>query len=183
MPSGRVIEEIFHREAGRVLATLIRLLGDFDLAEEAGGARCLCGRHRAMAVSGHPGKRLALGSSAQAATRRSTEFAAISCSEQKLPTSLPGVMPASQAALDEDDAEVFGDDRLRLIFTCCHPALNEEARIALTLREVCGLYEAVARAFCQRRDHGAASGACQEKDPRCRNTLRDAGSFGTRGAD
>ena len=85
---------------------------------------------------------------------------------------------------EPDGAEVFGDDRLRLIFTCCHPALSPEARIALTLREVCGLtLQAVARAFLVHEDAMAQRfGAREEKDPRRRHPLPDPGSVDVRRA-
>src|SRR4029077_625239 len=77
---------------------------------------------------------------------------------------------AAAAGIEEEDAEAFGDDRLRLIFTCCHPALNEEARIALTLREVCGLStQAVARAFLTGEDTMA------QRLVRAKRKIREAG--------
>ena len=75
-----------------------------------------------------------------------------------------------EAALDAADEEIFGDDRLRLIFTCCHPALGEEAQIALTLREVCGLStQAVARAFLISEETMA------QRLVRAKKKIRDAG--------
>ena len=142
-----MIEEIFRREAGRVLATLIRLLGDFDLAEEA--------RQEAFAaaVEQWPARGLPLNprawliktgrNKAVDRIRRDILFRT-KVADREIASAV-----ADQAGeLDDADDEVFGDDRLRLIFTCCHPALNGEAQIALTLREVCGLStQAVARAF------------------------------------
>lgn len=142
----RQIEEIFRREAGRVLATLIRLLGDFDMAEEARqeaftaaleqwGAAGLPSNPRAWLVNTGRNK-------AVDRIRRDVLFR----------TKVQGREIASAeadavAAAPEDD-DTFGDDRLRLIFTCCHPALSAEAHVALTLREVCSLTtQAVARAF------------------------------------
>ena len=140
------IEEIFRREAGRVLATLIRLLGDFDLAEEAQQeafaaaleqwpAHGMPANPRAWLISAGRNKAIDR-------IRRDILFR----------TKISGEIGAAEAnvvaPIDAADEEVFGDDRLRLIFTCCHPALNEEAQIALTLREICGLStQAVARAF------------------------------------
>ena len=139
-----MIEEIFRREAGRVLATLIRLLGDFDLAEEA--------RQEAFAAAieqwplrGTPENPRAWLISAGRnkaidRIRRDILF------KTKISEGLADIAAAGED--QECGDEVFGDDRLRLIFTCCHPALNREAQIALTLREVCGLStQAVARAF------------------------------------
>jgi RNA polymerase sigma-70 factor, ECF subfamily len=142
-----MIEEIFRREAGRVLATLIRLLGDFDLAEEA--------RQDAFAAAlaqwpthGVPANPCAWlintgRNKAVDRIRRDVLFRTKVADRE-----LASAAAADEVLLEDEDEAVFGDDRLRLIFTCCHPALNAEAQIALTLREVCGLTtQAVARAF------------------------------------
>ncbi|HEX3951594.1 MAG TPA: RNA polymerase sigma factor [Steroidobacteraceae bacterium] len=165
---GQVIEEIFRREAGRVLATLIRLLGDFDLAEEA--------RQDAFAAAlkqwpsqGTPANPRAWLISAGRnkaidRIRRDKLF------REKIADELAGGDAGITAAIEDDDPESFGDDRLRLIFTCCHPALAEEARIALTLREVCGLStQAVARAFLTSEDTMA------QRLVRAKRKIRDAG--------
>lgn len=137
------LDEVYRAESRHVLATLIRLLGDFDLAEEAlheAFASALASwprdglpaNPRAWLVSA--GKFKAI----DALRRRSRHDAALAQIAQQIDA---GTRSAA------DDEEV-GDDRLRLIFTCCHPALPMEARVALTLREVCGLTtEEVARAF------------------------------------
>ena len=138
-----MIEEIFRREGGRVLATLIRLLGDFDLAEEA-RQEAFAAAIELWPVRGTPenprawlitaGRNKAIDR-----IRREIVF------RRKISE---GFAETEVAEVAERDEEIFGDDRLRLIFTCCHPALNQEAQIALTLREVCGLStQAVARAF------------------------------------
>ena len=142
-----MIEEIFRREAGRVLATLIRLLGDFDLAEEA--------RQEAFAaaVEQWPAQGLPLNPRAWLIKTGRNKAVDRIRRDILFRTKVADREIASAAAdqageLDDADDELFGDDRLRLIFTCCHPALNGEAQIALTLREVCGLStQAVARAF------------------------------------
>jgi RNA polymerase sigma-70 factor (ECF subfamily) len=142
-----MIEEIFRREAGRVLATLIRLLGDFDLAEEA--------RQEAFAaaVEQWPAQGVPLNPRAWLIKTGRNKAVDRIRRDILFRTKVADREIASAAAdqageLDDADDEVFGDDRLRLIFTCCHPALNGEAQIALTLREVCGLStQAVARAF------------------------------------
>jgi RNA polymerase sigma-70 factor (ECF subfamily) len=139
------IEELFRRESRRVLATLIRLLGDFDLAEEAlqdafaaaverWPEEGLPRNPRAWLVS--TGRFKAIDS-----LRRRARFdASLGIVAERLGD---GVTPPHE--LDDDGVE---DDRLRLIFTCCHPALSPDAQIALTLREVCGLTtEEIARAF------------------------------------
>jgi RNA polymerase sigma-70 factor, ECF subfamily len=83
---------------------------------------------------------------------------------------LAGAIAGADSAPDNPEDEVFGDDRLRLIFTCCHPALNAEARIALTLREVCGLStQAVARAFIVSEETMA------QRLVRAKKKIRDAG--------
>lgn len=138
-------EAIYRAESRRVLATLIRLLGDFELAEEAlqdafAAAMAqwpqdgLPDNPRAWLVSA--GRFRAID-----AIRRRARFDTVArrIAEQIEPVAQP-------EASDEDDA--IGDDRLRLIFTCCHPALSGDARIALTLRTVCDLTtEAIASAF------------------------------------
>jgi RNA polymerase sigma-70 factor (ECF subfamily) len=140
-----LIEHAFRTESRRVLATLIRLLGDFDLAEEAmqeafaaavqrWPAEGLPANPRAWLVSTGRFKAIDL-------LRRRARFDAslVPIAEQLG----DGVTPAHE--VDDENVE---DDRLRLIFTCCHPALPPDAQIALTLREVCGLTtEEIARAF------------------------------------
>jgi RNA polymerase sigma-70 factor (ECF subfamily) len=139
----RTIEALYRSESGRILATLVRLLGDLDLAEEA--------MHEAFAIAldkwpqdGIPDKpRPWLISTARFkavdAIRRRARFDGV---ERDLALHLEAqINEASQ----EDEIE---DDRLRLIFTCCHSALPPEGQVALTLREVCGLTtEEIARAF------------------------------------
>jgi RNA polymerase sigma-70 factor (ECF subfamily) len=150
--SERSIEEIreslgslYREDSGRILATLIRLLGDFDLAEEA--------MHEAFATaltvwptSGVPDNaRPWLISTARFKAidtlRRRARFDA---SQDEFVRHLEA-QGSSAGSNDEDSVE---DDRLRLIFTCCHPSLAPEAHVALTLREVCGLTtEEIAKAF------------------------------------
>src|SRR5579862_258275 len=139
----RTIETLYRSESGRVLATLVRLLGDLDLAEEA--------MHEAFAAAlefwsqtGIPDKpRPWLISTARFkaidAIRRRARFDGA----QRDPTFIN-----APSANEETGDEEIEDDRLRLIFTCCHPALPPEGQVALTLREVCGLTtEEIARAF------------------------------------
>src|SRR3977135_4651838 len=141
---------LYRVDSGRILATLIRLLGDFDLAEEA--------MHEAFAAAlslwprtGVPGNpRPWLISTARFKAidtlRRRARFDA---SQDELARYLEAQLSSAEKSNEEDGLEDgFEDDRLRLIFTCCHPALPPEARVALTLREVCGLTtEEIARAF------------------------------------
>ncbi len=141
-----LLDSLYRVDSGRILATLIRLLGDFDLAEEA--------MHEAFAAalsvwpkSGVPGNpRPWLISTARFKAidtlRRRTRLDA---SQDELVRYLEAQSSSGEASSEEDSLE---DDRLRLIFTCCHPALAPEARVALTLREVCGLTtEEIAKAF------------------------------------
>jgi RNA polymerase sigma-70 factor (ECF subfamily) len=140
-----LLDSLYRVESGRILATLIRLLGDFDLAEEA--------IHEAFAAalsvwpqSGVPGNpRPWLISTARFKAidtlRRRARFDA---SQDELVRYLEA--QGSREVTNEDES--VEDDRLRLIFTCCHPALPPEAHVALTLREVCGLTtEEIAKAF------------------------------------
>src|SRR6266498_847946 len=145
-----LLDSLYRVDSGRILATLIRLLGDFDLAEEA--------MHEAFAAalslwprSGVPGNpRPWLISTARFKAidtlRRRARFDA---SQDELARYLEAQMNAAEWSNEEDSLEDgLEDDRLRLIFTCCHPALPPEARVALTLREVCGLTtEEIAKAF------------------------------------
>ncbi|MGB6834408.1 MAG: RNA polymerase sigma factor [Candidatus Acidiferrum sp.] len=140
----RTIETIYRSESGRILATLVRLLGDMDLAEEA--------MHEAFGAAleswpqtGIPDKpRPWLISTARfKAIDRMRRRARFDATQNDF--ALYTEAQINQAALDDEEIE---DDRLRLIFTCCHPALPPEGQVALTLREICGLTtEEIARAF------------------------------------
>jgi RNA polymerase sigma-70 factor (ECF subfamily) len=146
-----LLDSLYRVDSGRILATLIRLLGDFDLAEEA--------MHEAFAAalslwprSGVPGNpRPWLISTARFKAidtlRRRARFDA---SQDELVRYLEAQWSSAERSNEENSLEDdrLEDDRLRLIFTCCHPSLAPEARIALTLREVCGLTtEEIAKAF------------------------------------
>jgi RNA polymerase sigma-70 factor (ECF subfamily) len=146
-----LLDSLYRVDSGRILATLIRLLGDFDLAEEA--------MHEAFAAalslwpsSGVPGSpRPWLISTARFKAidtlRRRARFDA---SQDELVRYLEAQSSSRERSNKEDSLEddSLEDDRLRLIFTCCHPSLAPEARVALTLREVCGLTtEEIAKAF------------------------------------
>jgi RNA polymerase sigma-70 factor, ECF subfamily len=164
--AAEVIEEVFRREAGRVLATLIRLLGDFDLAEEAQQEAF------AAALEQWPSHGMPVNPRAWLiSTGRNKAIDRIR-RDILFRTKIAGEIGAAEVgeALDAADEEIFGDDRLRLIFTCCHPALNQEAQIALTLREVCGLStQAVARAFLTSEETMA------QRLVRAKKKIRDAG--------
>ena len=145
----RTIESLYRSESGRVLATLVRLLGDLDLAEEA--------MHEAFAVAleswpqtGIPDKpRPWLISAARFkaidAIRRRARFDG---AQGDLVAHMESRVYDAFSGNEEIGDEEIEDDRLRLIFTCCHPTLPPEGQIALTLREICGLTtEEIARAF------------------------------------
>jgi RNA polymerase sigma-70 factor, ECF subfamily len=139
------LDAVYRAEAGRIRATLIRLLGSFDLAEDAMHDAFSAALQR-WPIEGRPANpRAWLISTARFKAidtiRRRTRF---DTAQADIADTLHGGEPAA-AAGDDDE---LPDDRLKLIFTCCHPALAPDARAALTLREVCGLTtEEIARAF------------------------------------
>jgi RNA polymerase sigma-70 factor (ECF subfamily) len=139
------VESAFRAESRRVLATLIRLLGDFDLAEEAmqEAFAVAAERWRTEGVPANPRAWLVSTGRFKAmdTLRRRARFdASLAAIAERLGD---GVTPPPE--VDDESVE---DDRLRLIFTCCHPALPPDGQVALTLREVCGLTtEEIARAF------------------------------------
>ena len=139
------VDAVYQSESRRVLATLIRLLGDFDLAEEA--------LHEAFAAAIEQWPRDGTPANPRAWLVSAGRFKAIDAIRRR------ARFDASQGELAErleaetvraapGEGQDIEDDRLRLIFTCCHPALQPDAQVALTLREVCGLTtEEIARAF------------------------------------
>ena len=147
-----LLDSLYRVNSGRILATLIRLLGDFDLAEEA--------MHEAFAAalglwpqSGVPtNPRPWLISTARfKAIDTLRRRARVDASQDELVRFLEAQSSSAEWSNEEarsNQEDSFEDDRLRLIFTCCHPSLAPEARVALTLREVCGLTtEEIAKAF------------------------------------
>ena len=152
-----------------MLATLIRLLGDFDLAEEARQEAFTAAMEQwpAAGVPTNPSAWLIKAGHNKAVDRirRDTVFRT-----KILDRELASAEAEAVAGIDEADDTTFGDDRLRLIFTCCHPALSSEAQIALTLREVCGLTtQAVARGFLVSEETMA------QRLVRAKKKIRDAG--------
>ncbi len=139
------IEEIYESESRRVLATLIRLLGDFDLAEDA--------LHEAFSAAVAQWPEQGVPANPRAWLVSTGRFKAIDVIRRRARFDASvGELKSRVAATDDPspglDGDTFEDDRLRLVFTCCHPALPADGRIALTLREVCGLTtEEIARAF------------------------------------
>jgi len=140
---GATIETLYRTESGRVLATLVRLLGDLDLAEES--------MHEAFAAALESWPKTGIPENPRPWLISTARFKAIDGmrrrarfdeSQKDLVLHMERL---NEAPLEEEEIE---DDRLRLIFTCCHPALPLEGQVALTLREVCGLTtEEIARAF------------------------------------
>lgn len=163
-----MIDGVFRREAARVLATLIRLLGDFDLAEEARQEAFTAALEqwpKTGAPANPAGWLISVGRHKMVdRIRRDVLFRS-----KIADLEIASWAAVSGGADDVEADEAFGDDRLRLIFTCCHPALNNEAQIALTLREVCGLpTQAVARAFLVAEDTMA------QRLVRAKRKIRDA---------
>jgi RNA polymerase sigma-70 factor (ECF subfamily) len=138
------VDAVYRAESRRVLATLIRLLGDFDLAEEA--------LHDAFTAALNQWPQQGIPNNPRAWLVSTGRFKAIDAMRRHERFDASQAAIAEQLYTDTSDGaaldESIEDDRLRLIFTCCHPALPPEARVALTLREVCGLTtEEIARAF------------------------------------
>src|SRR5439155_15298252 len=138
------VNAVYLSDSRRVLATLIRLLGDFDLAEEA--------LHDAFRAALEQWPREGVPANPRAWLVSAGRFKAIDgMRRQARFDPLEEAGDKADIAVDPEawvDQESVEDDRLRLIFTCCHPALSPDAQVALTLREVCGLTtEEIARAF------------------------------------
>jgi RNA polymerase sigma-70 factor, ECF subfamily len=139
------VETVYREESRRVFATLVRLLGDFDLAEEA--------LHDAFAAAMKQWPQEGVPANPRAWLVSAGRFKAIDTMRRRARFDVSLSDLAERMAATERDSSTLGettieDDRLRLIFTCCHPALRPDAQVALTLREVCGLTtEAIASAF------------------------------------
>jgi RNA polymerase sigma-70 factor, ECF subfamily len=160
------VDAVYRSDSRRVLATLIRLLGDFDLAEEA--------LHDAFAAAVEQWPRDGIPANPRAWLVSAGRFKAIDALRRRarFDASLAKLaddveaQPALPPAIEPEELE---DDRLRLIFTCCHPALPPEAQVALTLREVCGLTtEEIARAFL------TAPPTVAQRIVRAKRKIRDA---------
>jgi RNA polymerase sigma-70 factor (ECF subfamily) len=161
------VDAVYRTESRRIFATLIRLLGDFELAEDAlhDAFRAALEHWPNEGVPANPRAWLISTGRFKAidALRRRARFDA---SQAAIAEQLIPVAGGEAAALDDESIE---DDRLRLIFTCCHPALASEARVALTLREVCGLTtEEIARAFL------TAPSTLAQRIVRAKAKIRDA---------
>ena len=165
LPVSAVIDRIYRNESRRVLATLIRLLGDFELAEEA--------LHDAFSAALKQWPESGVPQNPRAWLVSAGRFKAIDQLRRRarFDASLNDI--AQQLELDAEEEPVedheIPDDRLRLIFTCCHPSLSAEAQVALTLREVCGLTtEEIARAFL------SSAPTIAQRIVRAKTKIRDA---------
>ncbi|MGH7265841.1 MAG: RNA polymerase sigma factor [Candidatus Rokuibacteriota bacterium] len=160
------VEAVYRSDSRRVLATLIRLLGDFDLAEEA--------LHEAFAAAVAQWPREGVPANPRAWLVSAGRFKAIDGMRRRARFDASLAELAERLDADTSDAagwdgEGVGDDRLRLIFTCSHPALPPDAQVALTLREVCGLTtEEIGRAFL------TAAPTVAQRIVRAKAKIRDA---------
>jgi len=161
------MEAVYRAESRRVLATLIRLLGDFDLAEEA--------LQEAFVAALEKWPEDGIPNNPRAWLISTGRFKAIDRIRRRgrhdqIVTEMAVQAEANPAYGEDSDHEGLIDDRLRLIFTCCHPALPEDAQVALTLREVCGLTtEEIARAFL------TSAPTLAQRIVRAKRKIRDAG--------
>ena len=161
------VERVFRTESRRVLATLIRLLGDFDLAEEA--------LHDAFAAAVQQWPEKGVPANPRAWLVSAGRFKAVDQARRRAKhdagrDAIVDAFDLRNTPPPDVDDESLDDDWLRLIFTCCHPALSDDARIALTLREVCDLTtEQVARAFL------STPPTIAQRIVRAKTKIRDAG--------
>ena len=164
LPVQAQVERVYREESRRILATLIRLLGDFDLAEEA--------LHEAFFIAVERWQRDGVPDNPRAWLVSTGRFKAIDALRRRArfaasqPYHIAQLEELEQADWSDEDVE---DDRLRLIFTCCHPALAADAQVPLTLREVCDLTtEEIARAFL------SAPATIAQRIVRAKAKIRDA---------
>jgi RNA polymerase sigma-70 factor, ECF subfamily len=160
------VNAVYLADSRRVLATLIRLLGDFDLAEEA--------LHDAFRAALEQWPRDGVPANPRAWLVSAGRFKGIDTVRRRKRFDPLDESAAAEIAVDDSsawaDPEAVDDDRLRLIFTCCHPALAPDAQVALTLREVCGLTtEEIGRAFL------TPAPTLAQRIVRAKGKIRDAG--------
>ncbi|HEX3235907.1 MAG TPA: RNA polymerase sigma factor [Gemmatimonadales bacterium] len=163
-PARETVDAVYRADSRRVLATLIRLLGDFDLAEEA--------LHDAFTAAVERWPRDGVPTNPRAWLVSTGRFKAIDSLRRRarFDASLATVAEQLDADASAPGDETVEDDQLRLIFTCCHPALPPDGQIALTLREVCGLTtEEIAHAFL------TTPPTVAQRIVRAKNKIRDAG--------
>ena len=163
----RRVDDLYRTDSRRVFATLVRLLGDFDLAEEA--------VQDAFVVAVERWPREGMPANPHAWLVSTGRFKAIDAMRRRarfhssLASYAQQIEANAASAHTREGEESVEDDRLRLIFTCCHPALRSDARMALTLREVCGLTtEEIARAFL------TSSTTLAQRIVRAKAKIRDA---------
>jgi len=172
-----VVDRLFREESGRAVATLIRVLGDFDLAEEAVQEAFVTALETwpARGIPDNPGAWITTTARNRAIDRlrrrkRLAEKSEALRREASIEADLSAVDPSDAATAEEDDVSPIADDRLRLIFTCCHPALAADARVALTLRTLGGLTTPeIARAFL------VPEPTLAQRLVRAKRKIRDAG--------
>jgi RNA polymerase sigma-70 factor (ECF subfamily) len=159
------VDAVYRADSRRVLATLIRLLGDFNLAEEA--------LHEAFAAAAERWPRDGVPANPRAWLVSAGRFKAIDVIRRR--TRFDASLAEIAAQIDDaapapaPDDEELEDDRLRLIFTCCHPSLSPDAQVAMTLREVCGLTtEEIGHAFL------TAAPTIAQRIVRAKAKIRDA---------
>jgi len=163
----QAVDAVYRADSRRVLATLIRLLGDFDLAEEA--------MHDAFMAAVEQWPRDGIPADPRAWLVSTGRFKSITAMRKRarFDASLIEIAERLESAARDSggqDDDSVDDDRLRLIFTCCHPALTPDARIALTLREVCGLTtEEIGHAFF------TSPSTVAQRIVRAKAKIRDAG--------
>ena len=164
---GEKVDAVYRSESRRIFASLIRLLGDFELAEDA--------LHDAFSAALERWPKEGVPANPRAWLVSAGRFKAIDAMRRRARFDASQAAIAEQFGAETHDAATFDDesiedDRLRLIFTCCHPALAPEARVALTLREVCDLTtEEIARAFL------TLPSALAQRIVRAKAKIRDAG--------
>jgi RNA polymerase sigma-70 factor (ECF subfamily) len=159
-PLRDVVDDVYRRESRRVLATLIRLLGDFDLAEEA--------LHEAFVAAVDQWRRDGVPANPRAWLVSAGRFKAIDGLRRRSRFDASLTQIDAQTVEEQADESVE-DDRLRLIFTCCHPALPADSQVPLTLREVCDLKtEEIARAYL------ATPSTIAQRIVRAKAKIRDA---------
>lgn len=167
-----VVDRVFREEQGRAVATLIRVLGDFDLAEEAVQDAFISALETwpERGVPGNPGAWITTTARNRAIDRLRRRRRLTEKTEE---LAREAIIEADLRAIDSGPSEesvVIGDDRLRLIFTCCHPALAMDARVGLTLRTLGGLTTPeIARAFL------VAESTLAQRLVRAKRKIRDAG--------
>ncbi|MBC3477889.1 RNA polymerase sigma factor [Pseudomonas taiwanensis] len=159
------VEAVYRRDSRRILATLIRLLGDFDLAEEA--------MHEAFFIAVDRWRQAGIPDNPRAWLVSTGRFKAIDALRRRARfdrSQADLIMLIECQVQDPSEDALLADDRLRLIFTCCHPALAADAQVPLTLREVCDLTtEQIARAFL------LSPATIAQRIVRAKAKIRDAG--------